>query len=96
VHTTNTKDDDITNKQQRNDYMTSTTEIVTGTKRIQYQGLNAYLPVLIVKLIHPENGKTIKTVHISTGDPLVFKKDAIKYAHIWRNESYDAGYITHN
>lgn len=69
--------------------------IVSGTKKIQFRGLTAFLPVLIVKLKDPVNGKTIKIVHISTGDPLVFKKDALEYADIWRNESNECGYITH-
>lgn len=70
-------------------------EIVTGTKKISFQGLSAFLPVLIVKEKSSIAKRTIKTVHISTGDPLVFKKDALKYADCWRNESYAAGYITH-
>lgn len=70
------------------------TEIVTGTKTIKYQGIPAYLPVLIIKTKSVHAGRTIKMVHISTGNPLVFKKDALKYANIWRNESLKAGYVT--
>lgn len=66
-----------------------------GTKKIQYQGLDAFLPALIVREFSGVQNKTIKSVHVSTGDPLVFKKDALKYANIWRNESLKAGYITH-
>ncbi len=69
-------------------------ELVTGTKKIDYQGTDCYLPVLIVKEKSTIMKRTIKTVHISTGDPLVFKKDALKYAGIWRAESLQAGYVT--
>lgn len=70
-------------------------EIVTGTKKIAYQGLDAFLPVLIIKEKLTTQKRTIKTVHISTGDPLVNKKDALKYANIWRNETLAAGYVTY-
>ena len=69
--------------------------IVSATKKINFHGIYAFLPVLIVQG-ELENNRTIKTVHISTGDPLVLKSDAIKYANIWRNESIACGYITKN
>jgi len=71
-------------------------EIITGTKKINYQGLSAYLPVLIIKDKSIHESRTIKTIHISTGDPLVNKKDALKYADIWRNESLERGFITYS
>jgi hypothetical protein len=74
----------------------SNVELITGTKAIKYQDCTCYLPVLIVKEKSSIAKRTIKQVHISTGDPLVFKKDALKYANIWRNESLAAGYITFN
>jgi hypothetical protein len=70
--------------------------IITGTKRIQYQQCDCFLPVLIVQEKSKITGRTIRSVHISTGDPLVFKKDALKYANIWRNESLEVGYIITN
>lgn len=72
------------------------TNIITGTKKINLQGVEAFLPVLIVQDKSKIQGRTIKMVHISTGEPLVHKKDALKYANIWRNESIAAGYITYS
>lgn len=59
-------------------------------KKIDFQGLPCYLPVL-----HVSNDGYNKK-YVSKGDPLVFKKDALKYVHIWKNESLKAGYITYN
>lgn len=72
------------------------TNIIPATKKINLQGVECFLPVLIVQHESVVRGRTIKQVHISTGEPLVFKKDALKYANIWRNESLAAGYITYN
>ncbi len=68
--------------------------IITGTKKIDFCGTDCFLPVLIVQEKSKSTRRTIRSVHVSTGDPLVFKKDALKYANIWRSESLAAGYIT--
>ena len=60
--------------------------IHTATKKITYQGLDAFLPVLIEQDIDSKTALTIKKVHISTEDPLSNKKTALKYANAWRNE----------
>ena len=60
--------------------------IHTATKRITYQGLDAFLPVLIEQDTDSKTDRTIKRVHISTEDPLSNKQTALKYANIWRNE----------
>jgi|TARA_A100001391_G_C5057662_1_gene275155 hypothetical protein len=61
-------------------------KIHTATKKITYQGLDAFLPVLIEQDIDSKTDRTIKRVHISTEDPLANKKTALKYANAWRNE----------
>ena len=60
--------------------------IHTATKKITYQGLDAYLPVLIEQDADSKTKHTIKRVHISTESPLANKRTALKYANIWRNE----------
>lgn len=75
--------------------MHNDTEIVTGTKQIRYRNCNAFLPVLIVKLIIPQDNKTIRQVHLSTVEPMLTKEDALEYADKWRKESLAAGHITY-
>ena len=60
--------------------------IHTATKRITYQGLDAFLPVLIEQDVDSKTDLTVKKVHISTSDPLANKQTALKYANAWRNE----------
>lgn len=60
--------------------------IHTATKKIKYQGLDAYLPVLIEQGTESKTGLTIKKIHVDTQDPLPNRKTALKYANAWRND----------
>ena len=63
--------------------------IQATTRKTNIQGLPCYMPAL--RVIDGD----YKNIFISRGDPLVTREDALKYAHIWRNESMRAGFITY-
>ncbi len=67
--------------------------IKATVKTINYQGTTCYLPAIVINPDIADKGMAI--THVSLGDPLVFRQDALKYANIWRNESISAGYVTH-
>jgi hypothetical protein len=56
--------------------------ILIGTKKVTVQGLNCYLPKLKV---YTASGKALYVL-IGEESPLVNKKDALKYASIWKNQ----------
>lgn len=57
----------------------NSSEIRTSTRKVQ--GLDCYVPVLTIY----ENGKKIYSF-TPAGDPLVTRKDALKYARLHAND----------
>jgi hypothetical protein len=60
--------------------------IHAATKKTQYQGLDAFYPVLVIQDKESKTDRTIKEVKIFTSDPLPTRKTALKYANIHKNE----------
>jgi len=60
--------------------------IHTATKKTQYQGLDAFYPVLVIQNTESKTDRTIKEVKIFTSDPLPNRKTALKYANIHKSE----------
>jgi len=63
-------------------------KIIPIIKKIQFQGLDAWMPGIVV------TGSGYRRQYISKGDPLVFRKDAKKYAELWAKECVTVGYVT--
>jgi len=63
-------------------------DITATTRKTNVQGTVCYFPALRVK------DSDYKNTFVSRGDPLVTRKDALKYARIWRLGSMSAGFIT--
>ena len=62
--------------------------IKATTRKTRVQGLTCYLPALTV------TDSDYRHTFTSYGDPLVTRRDALKYSEIWRNESIQAGFVT--
>ena len=60
--------------------------IHAATKKTQYQGLEAFYPVLVIQDTESKTDRTIKEVKIFTSDPLPTRKTALKFANIHKNE----------
>lgn len=56
-------------------------------KKISYQGLDAYLPVIIESDQDIKKGLSIKKIIIN-GDPLATRQAALKYAEIVINDKH--------